>query len=432
MTDKVQQTLIFNISELVTCAPLAATNKLSFIEDQDLGRIQDAWLLIENEKVADFGTGSPPQTLLKAAGAKIDAQKKLITPGLIDSHTHPVFKENRFLDFSRRLKGTSYAELSRLGGGILHTVSTTQKASNQTLYQRINTRLAKQLTYGVTSVEVKSGYGFTVAEELRHLEILNKTQQSCQQTLKITCLGLHSPPLDGSSKKKYIQTMSQELIPEVARSKLADSVDAFVEKGYFEADEIDSYVTTAQDLGLGIRVHADEFSDSGAATAAARWKAQSADHLQQASLIGLRQMADAGVVATILPGTSLYCNIAFANAKAMAETGCPVAIASDFNPGSCYIDNLTLIAATAGIHCHLNLAQIFAAVTYVPAYSLRLHQSKGALAKGYDADLLLHDIESLEEWIADMGRTPPKEVWVKGKCVVKSANHSISGCQEHG
>jgi imidazolonepropionase len=212
--------------------------------------------------------------------------------------------------------------------------------------------------------------------------------------------------------------MSEELLPRVHHEQLADAVDAFVEEGYFSPQDCEGFMEKARGLGLAIRVHADEFSNSKAAAAAARWGAKSADHLQCADEAGLRAMAEAGVVATILPGTSLYTGLPFVDARKLFAAGCAVAIASDFNPGSCFIANLPLIASCAAVQCKITPWQLIAALTLVPAFSLGLSRNKGALAAGYDGDFFVHPAAHLEGWCADMGQTPATWVWNKGALVL--------------
>jgi imidazolonepropionase len=200
----------------------------------------------------------------------------------------------------------------------------------------------------------------------------------------------------------------------VKSENLADCVDAFIENGYFTADDCKGYLDAAQKLGLNIRLHADEFSDSSAAECAAKYCALSADHLQHASEKGIKAMAGAGVVALLLPGTSLYTSIPYTDSRPFKAAGCPVGLATDFNPGSCPIDNLRLILTIGALHCKLTMAEAIASVTWVPARSLRLEDSKGALTVGRDADILVMPLASCEEFVADLGRTKPRAVFTRG------------------
>jgi imidazolonepropionase len=409
--------VIKNISELVTLDPLAQEKRGCRVTEKDLGIIADAWLAIERGKIAGFGamTQIPKWA---ADTTVVDADNAVVLPGLIDNHTHPIFAGSRHHEFTMRLSGKTYQEIAEAGGGIKFTVAATQKASDAELEDLVRSRFFGFLAKGVTTIEAKSGYGLLPREELRELGILHKVATTSPQTVITTCLPLHARPAEYKSNKDFVKATIRELLPEVARQGLAQYVDAFIENGYFSADDCDEYMEASKSLGLKIRIHADEFSDAGAALAAAKWGAASADHLQFASDEGIERMAASGVVATLLPGTSLYTGIPFANAKRFLSRGCAVALATDFNPGSCLIDNLPMVAALGAIHCGLSLAQAVAAVTYVPALSLDLGHRKGALAEGFDADFLIFPGDSASAWLADMGRTRPREVWINGQRVV--------------
>jgi imidazolonepropionase len=209
--------------------------------------------------------------------------------------------------------------------------------------------------------------------------------------------------------------MTTQLLPQIAAEELASFVDAFVEKDYFSATEAKNWFVEAKKLGLGLRLHADEFSDCEGAALAASLGAASADHLQYASHDGLRKMAEANVVATLLPGTSLYTGIPFANGRKMADLGCAVAIATDFNPGSSPFVNLPFLAAMAGVHGKLKPAEIIAGITFVASKALGLQSEVGALEPGYWADIGIYSGKTVEEWLADMGRTKPKLIFIAGK-----------------
>ncbi len=290
----------------------------------------------------------------------------------------------------------------------------TSAATSDELEDLARSRLQKFLRYGVTTVEAKSGYGLTVDEERRHLKIIKKLRDGMSQTVVPTCLALHAIPR-GKTAQQYVQEVQDQLLPDLVADDLARFVDAFIEKGYFSAVDVVPFFKEAQRRNLGVRVHADEFSESGGASLAADLGASSADHLQCASVNAIDRLARAGVVATLLPGTSLYTGLAYANAKPFFEKGCSVALATDFNPGSCVIDNLPMIASLGALHCGLSTAQAVAAVTHAPAQSLGLSGSKGAIKEGYDADFVLYEMEDVDEWIADFGRRTPQQVWCRGE-----------------
>lgn len=406
--------LFHNIRTLITNAPLAGQKRCNALTAADLGPVDEAWLAIDT-KVCAYGQGRPPE---KYSGFQaVDCHGGLLLPGLIDCHTHPVFAGNRTSEFSLRLGGATYQEIAAKGGGIKSTVNATRQATTETLVRLTQARLQSFLSWGVTGVEVKSGYGLGVQEELKLLRVLQECKRHTPQALSVTLLALHAMPPGESDIGRYVATCTDQLLPLVVQEKLADSVDAFVENGYFSVADTKPYFSRARDLGLSLRLHADEFADSGAALWAAELGAKSADHLQHASPAGISAMAAAGVVAVLLPGTSLYTKIPYTSGKPFLAAGCAVALATDFNPGSSVFNNLNFIASLAALHCGLNAPQALAGVTYVPAHALGWAANKGHLSPGADADCALFPHQSVDEWIADFGRTPPSSVWICGKQV---------------
>lgn len=412
-----QARLFHNIKSLATLAPLAREKRSTKVELSDLGLLQDAWMAVDKNVLA-FGQGQPPEKY--KAFTQVDCHRGLVTPGLIDCHTHPIFAGTRAAEFAMRLNGATYQEIAAAGGGIKSTVKATRLASSAELERLTLERLHTFLRWGVTGCEVKTGYGLGAEAELTLLRVLSRCREKSPQSLSVTLLPLHAMPPGETDIAAYVKECTEILLPAAAKEKLADSVDAFVENGYFSVEDALPFLQRAKAMGFSVRLHADEFSDSGAATLAANLGAKSADHLQFASLEGIRAMAKANVVAVLLPGTSLYTKIPFTSGERFVENGCGVAVATDFNPGSSIFNNLNFIATLAALHCRLNLAQTLAAVTYVPAYSLGWEQSKGHLNEGADADFLVWSHSSLDDWIADFGRTPPKSVWIGGQQVATS------------
>lgn len=402
--------LFYNIGELVTNHPLCSHPPKAKPKLSDLGIIQNAWILCEGGKIKEYGQGSPPSDF---SSQSIDVRGKLILPGLVDSHTHPVFAGDRSNEFLMRLNGATYEEIANAGGGILSTVKSTRAATDKELSDLVKERLKTFLSYGVTSLEAKSGYGLSVDEEIRHLRILAAIKAKSSQTIKTTCLTLHAVAPPYTDEETYIKEVGMPVLDAVIKERLCDYVDGFIETGYFSAEKTKPYFQKAKDAGLGVRLHADEFSDSKAGYLAAEVEAKSADHLQFASGLSIQRMAEYSVLATLLPGTSLYTNIPFTNGRKFTDAGCPVVVASDFNPGSCNISNLPMLASLAGLHCGLNASEIIAGITYYAAFSLDIGSSKGALAPGYDADFLIHPSTTLAAWLADMGATKPDSVYIK-------------------
>ncbi|MCX6119469.1 MAG: imidazolonepropionase [Proteobacteria bacterium] len=403
--------IIENLSTIVSLIPLVVQNRFTNITRDDLGIVKDAWIHVNNGFIKTIQSGPVPTDLQKLK--RYDAAGGMALPGLVDAHTHPAFAGSRSNEFCMRLDGKTYQDIAAAGGGIASTVKSTRACSDVDLRQLIETRLHTFLKNGVTSVEVKSGYGLSVAEELRHLRILKTLQKDLNTTIVITCLALHAVPKEFLSARQWADACAAELLPQVAKENLAEFVDAFVEAGYFSVDDIQGYLEAAKRLGLGIRIHADEFSDAKAALCAARFSASSADHLQFANSEGIDAMAKAGTVAMILPGTSLYTNIPFTDAKKFTSRGCPVGLSTDFNPGSSPIENLRQVMTIGALHCKLSMAEAIAAVTWVPAKSLNLSYTTGALSAGMLANILVMPMTSPEEFVADLGQTTLRFVAVQ-------------------
>jgi imidazolonepropionase len=315
------------------------------------------------------------------------------------------------------LDGETYQSIAAAGGGIKYTVRQTRAASDAMLAEFCRERMRHFLAHGVTTVEGKSGYGLSVDDELRLLRIMRVVADETPVTLVRTCLALHAVMPEYSSTEAYVDLVIRELLPRVANEGLAEYVDAFVERGYFSVAQTQPYIEAAKRLGLKVRVHADEFADGGAALAAAEWGAYSADHVEHASDVGIAAMARNKTVAILLPGTSLYTAIPYARAERFRKAGCGIALATDFNPGSCQVDNLNFIATIGALHCGLRAAETIAAVTYVPAVSLGLGNRKGALANGHEADFSIYPMAQMEDWLADLGRRRPTRVFVGGQQV---------------
>lgn len=410
----VDSVLVTNISELITLEPLTSNPYKASIEEKDLGIINDAWLIVRNGKIESFGEKDGWKSFSLKNILHVDAKRSLVLPGLVDSHTHILYGGDRSEEFSSRLEGKTYAEIASAGGGIYSSVKKTMEASEEDLLNSARKRMENFLSHGVTSLEVKSGYSFSWQEDLRQLRLLNRLKQESLQTICVTALPLHVLPKE-QSVTNYIKELVDCFLPIVAEEGLADFVDMFIEEGYYKVSDCEPFLKKAKELGFGIKIHADEFTRGGGSKLAADWGAVSADHLQHASPEDKKALAKAQVVATLLPGTSLYAKIPYTQARDFLEAGCQVAIASDHNPGSCQLSNLPMLTSLAALHCGLTAPQALAAVTFMGARALSLETKKGALAKSYDADFLILPFPHYKVWMASFGEFKPKQVWVKGK-----------------
>lgn len=417
--------LITDISDAVTVDPGSAESDDS---GDGLGIIRSAAIGIREGKIAFVG----PQAKLtpdvqSAAKRRFPARGAVVLPGLIDSHTHPVFSGSREDEFASRIAGISYMQIAEQGGGIKRTVRETRAATELELHIRARAWLDEMLSCGVTTIEAKSGYGLDIETELKQLRVLGKLDETHPIDVLASFMGAHEFP-EGyeSNREAYVEFVIEEALPSVAEQGIARFCDVFCETGVFSVDQSRRILTTAADLGLGLRLHADEFVESGGALLAAELGALSADHLTATGEAGMQAMAKEGVIATLLPGVSFYLGSAhYAKASRFIEHGVRVALASDFNPGSSVNCNLPLIACIAATQMKMQFHEIIAAITHHPASSLMLENRVGQLKIGMQADLLLLDIPRPEYFIYHVGRNHTWRVLKNGEWVYENPRSPI-------
>ena len=352
----------------------------------------DQQILIENDKIIKI------DTLIKdEVDTVIDAKNCVATPGFIDSHTHPIFIGNRSNEFIMRLHGKSYDEIKESGGGILSSIKSVREASFEELYLASMENISPFINYGTTTLEAKSGYGLTLKDEIKSLQVIKKINDNLKIDIIPTFLGAHAIPEEYSSDK-YVDIVCNEMIPQIAEEKLAVFCDVFCEDGYFNIEESRKILQTAKSFGLIPRVHADEFKSFGASELAAEVGAASADHLMVINSDGMKDLSKSGTVATLLPGTTFFLNKdEYANGRRLIDNGCSVALASDFNPGTCTIRSLPNIMLLSMQHCALTLDEAFLGVTYNAAKSLIKSDNVGLIKENYNADIILWNINNLNE-----------------------------------
>ena len=330
-------------------------------------------------------------------GEAIDCGGSLVTPGFVDPHTHSVFLDSREEEFALRLSGVSYEEIAAQGGGINASINGVRNASKEELIKRVSKRMDRFLKQGTTTVECKTGYGLDTKSELKSLQVIHEVNESHEIDIIPTFLGAHAfPPEFADEHEGYVDLLCAEMIPAVAEQGIAVFCDVFCENGYFNVDQSRRIFKTAKNHGLTPRLHADEFEDSGAAELAAEVGAVSADHLMAVSSAGLEKMAEYGVTATLLPGTTFFLGKdTYAPARKLLEKGIDVALATDFNPGSCQIQSMPFIISLACIHLGMTVEEAFASATYYSAKTLNLEGEVGSIAIGRKADLIIWDVEML-------------------------------------
>jgi imidazolonepropionase len=369
----------------------------------DLGAIADGAVVCDSDRILWVGpTEQIPREFRKIQAEDL-GQKRAIMPGLIDSHTHLVFAGSRAEEFARRCAGTTYQEIAAEGGGILTTVRATREASVSELFELALKRALIAYRFGVRTLECKSGYGLDHESELKQLKVVEHLKDALpQMNFVSTYLGAHALP-QGRSRTDYVDEIVRKTLPAVAQKKLAAYCDVFVDEGYFTIVEAERILRAAKKAGLRTKIHADELGNTESAALAAKLGADSADHLLKISEAGIRTLAKSNTVATLLPGTALYLKEKFAPARALLDAGARVAIATDFNPGSSYTLNLPLMMNLSALYMQMNVAEIFAGVTYSAAASLGIEDRKGTLAAGYDSDFVVLPYDRFEEMYYRMG-----------------------------
>ncbi len=328
----------------------------------------------------------------------IDAKGLFLTPGFIDSHTHLVFSSNRSKDFDKRVSGYTYQEIANSGGGIKSSIESLKNSTKEELVNSCIKNVDRILKSGTTTVEAKSGYGLTLIDEIKSLEVIKNLNDKSNIDIVSTFMGAHDFPHDNPSQDSYIDLLCTEMIPEVSSNNLAEFCDVFCEDGYFDSGQTTKISEKAREYNLDMKLHVDEFSDSNGAFLAGELGVVSADHLMKSNYKGLLNMAQNNVVATILPGTTLFLGLdSFANGSKMIEAGCDVAIATDFNPGSNTIYSMPTIMALSSLYCGLSIKDSFKAATYNGAKAIKRQNSIGLIKEGYNADILFWDIENINE-----------------------------------
>ena len=422
----VSETLIGPFTQALTLEQLPLMGPLC---DQQLTIQKHVGILIKGGLIAEIGPWSdlapridqkavrPIGALLEEAGFSSSACT--VTPGFVDAHTHLCWAGSRARDCADRLSGVSYEEIAARGGGICDTMRHTRNSCEEELFELNQTRLNQHLRRGVTTVEIKSGYGLSISEELKQLNVIRALSTSTPQRIIPTCLAAHvlPPEYKNSSSKdgcrQYLNDVLTHLLPQLRSANLATRVDAFIEPSAFPVEIARPYLIQAKALGFDLAIHADQFS-TGGALLASELGARSADHLEASSPSDLAALAQAGVTAVALPGASLGLGIPFTPARTALDLGCSLAIASDWNPGSAPMGHLLLQASVLGAAEKLSAAEVWAGLTTRAAHALNLSQV-GALLPGWSADLLVFPTDDYREILYHQGMMSPAAVWARGE-----------------
>ena len=385
----------------------------------ELGIIRDGGMLIRDGKIDSVGPSAEIEK--KSSGAEIiDAGGRVVLPGFVDAHTHLVFAGNRLEDFERRARGESYEQISKAGGGISYTVEKTRAASEHDLLVQARKHAEWFLRCGTTTIEAKSGYGLTLEDELTILRVMGSLNEQSPLEIVPTFLGAHAVPREMDADE-YIDLVIGQMLPRIATEKLAEFCDVFCERGYFDVGQSRRILTAAKKLGLKVRIHADQLSNSGGAGLAAELEATTADHLEKTDEQGIAALKSAAVQPVLLPG-SVYAlgSFDFPRARKMIQAGLAVVIATDFNPGSSPTPSMPMILSLACAHMKMSPAEAITAATINAAYSLDRGSQIGSLERGKLASFSLFDCEDYREIAYWFGMLQTHSVYVNGERVSRS------------
>ena len=380
-----QGILIKNIKGLVQMRDATPTF-LAGVQMQNLPILVNAYLYIKDGLISDFGSMEMLPSLV--SDETIDASDRYVFPSFIDSHTHLVFATTREDEFVLKIKGATYAEIAAKGGGILNSARKLQQTSEDELFERALHRVKEVIQTGTGAIEIKSGYGLTTADEMKMLRVARRIGKQTPLTVKTTFLGAHAVP-QGMQKKDYVKLITEEMIPAIAQEKLADYIDAFCEQGFFEPDETQEILDCGKRFGLRPRLHANQLHRSGGVQVGVKTNAISVDHLENIGQEEIDCLKGKMTMPTALPGAAFFLNLPFPPARKMIDEGLPLAIASDYNPGSAPSGNMPLMISLACIKMKMTPEEAINAATINTAYAIDLLESHGSISIGKTASIFI-------------------------------------------
>ncbi len=408
----VKRNLIGPFTQLITMDKLALKGPLS---DQDLEIITHAGILTEGNLILETGNFDTLATKAKKEKYAVEElhDENIALPGFIDPHTHICWAGNRALDYTLRLQGNTYVEIAATGGGIWDTVTKTRQAATDELTRQLATRAERHLNDGVTTIEVKSGYGLRVSDELKMLLAIRNADVGCVADLIPTCLAAHMCPKDfKGSPAEYLNLLIKDLLPEIRKLKLANRIDIYIDKKAFSPRDARVYLVRARDMGFDVVVHGDQFTKGGSMEAV-RAGAKSVDHLEVSGKKEILLLAKSDVIPVVLPGSSIGLGVSFAPARKLLDAGSSLAIGSDWNPGSAPMGDLLVQASILGIYEKLSMAETMAAISSRAAAALNL-PDRGVIRPGNIADIVAFNLNDYREIIYNQGKLKPMKIWKNG------------------
>lgn len=415
--------LIKNIKELIQVGKISEI-LVKGEEMRSLRTIKNAYLYIEDGLISAMGKMADLDNSDRLAYAQdveiIDATGKMVFPSFVDSHTHLVYPASREIEYIDKIRGMSYEEIARRGGGILNSAKLMQSTSEEELVESALVRLNEIISYGTGAVEIKSGYGLTVESELKMLRVIKKLKQLSPLTIKATFLGAHSIPMEyRDNREKYVDIVINEMVPRVAEEKLADYIDVFCDIGFFTVKDTERILEAGLKYGIQGKIHANELDYSGGIQAGVKFNALSVDHLEYTGKKEIEALLQSETMPTVLPGAAFFLGMKFAPVRDMIDAGLPVALASDFNPGSAPSGNMQLIVSMACILYKMIPEEAINATTINTAYAMGISDQVGSITLGKKANVFITtEIPSYEYMPYYFGTNKVETVILNGKVVV--------------
>jgi len=379
--------LITNIKELLQIRD-SVTNKVSGEAMKQLPTIKNAFVLIENDIIKNYG--SMAECVDISADSFIDATGKLVLPSWCDSHTHIVYAGNREQEFVDRINGLSYEEIANRGGGILNSAKTLQNTSEDVLYKQSIERLEAVMKLGTGAIEIKSGYGLTVDAELKMLRVIKRLKEVCPIPIKATFLGAHAlPKAFKDNREGYLDLINKEMLPKISEEQLADYIDVFCEKGYFSVEDTDKILSAGKQYGLVPKIHVNQFNAFGGVGMGVKHNALSVDHLEELSQEDIEILKGSETMPVALPSCSFFLSIPYTPARQIIDAGLPLALATDYNPGSTPSGNMNFVVSTACIKMKMTPEEAINAATINGAYAMGISDICGSITVGKKANLII-------------------------------------------
>ncbi|WP_136667965.1 imidazolonepropionase [Flavobacterium sp. H122] len=410
------KTLIINIKELLQVRE-ESINKISGKDMANLPKIDNAYLLIENDVITDYGSMDNCPTI--NTDKTIDASGKVVLPAWCDSHTHLVYAGNRVQEFVDRINGLSYEEIANRGGGILNSAKRLNETSEEQIYKESKLRLEEVMKQGTGAIEIKSGYGLTVDGELKMLRVIKKLAENYPIKIKSTFLGAHAFPLEyKENHSAYIDLIINEMLPKIAQENLADYIDAFLETGYFSVEETERIMEAGKKYGLQAKIHVNQFTAIKGIEACVKHNALSVDHLEIVTDEDIEMLKNSITMPVALPSCSYFISIPYTPARKMLEAGLPLALATDYNPGTTPSGNMNFVVATACIKMKMTPEEAINAATLNGAYAMGISDTHGSITKGKKANIIItKPVHSYYQLPYEFGSNLIENVLIEGKLI---------------